>query len=86
MIAIEDATSTQCKRRNVQIFDLLPGPRCPAQKFQRRFHRGIILETIDADSIGELLPPVVIDKLLDDSLQGDTVHGVAWLFSVHIHP
>ena len=62
---------------------LLSGPRRFSKKFQTGFHRRIILETIDVDSIGKLVPAVMFNKLQDDSLKRDSMHGVIRLLVIH---
>ncbi len=62
---------------------LLSSPRSFSKKFQTGFHRWIILETIDTNFIGELIPAVVFNKLHDDTLKSDSMHGVIRLLATH---
>lgn len=62
---------------------LLPGPRRSSKKRQAGFHRRIILEAIDVDSIGKSIPAVVLNKLYDDGFQRDSIQGVIGLLGIH---
>lgn len=62
---------------------LLSGPRRFSKKLQAGFNGRIVLETIDFDSIGELIPAVVLDKLYHYGFKRDAMHGVLGLLGVH---
>ena len=62
---------------------LLSGPRRFSKKLQAGFHGRIVLEAIDFDSIGELIPAVVLNKLYHDGFKRDAMHGVLGLLGIH---
>lgn len=62
---------------------LLSGPRRFSKKLQTGFNGRIVLETIDFDSIGELIPAVVLNKLYHDGFKRDSMHGILGLLGVH---
>jgi hypothetical protein len=69
--------------RQVQTLHLRSGPRRFSKKPQAGFHRGIILETIDIDFIGQFIPTVEIHKPHDDALKRQSMQGVIWLLAIH---
>ena len=72
-----------CKRRDIQIFNLLSRPGCSAEKLQAGFHRRIILEAIDIDPLGEFIPAVVLDQPHDNALKRQPMQGVVRLLVTH---
>src|SRR5262245_33779661 len=64
------------KRIDVEMLDLFPGPGSPAQKLEAGLHRGIVPETVDIDSSGQLVPAIVIHKLDNDTLERDAMQRV----------
>jgi hypothetical protein len=66
------------------LLHLLSGPGRFSEKPQAGFNGRIVLETIDSDSIGKIIPAVVFNKLYHDGLKRDSMHGVLGLVGIHL--
>jgi len=47
---------------DVKLLDFFSGPVCSTQKFQRGFNRGIVLETVQVDTLSKAIPAEMIDQ------------------------
>jgi hypothetical protein len=57
----------------VERFHFGARPRCFAQELEGGVHAGIVREAADLDAIGQPIPSVSLDEMLDHRLERDAV-------------
>ena len=68
------------KGAQVELFDLLAGPRSLAQKLQARGDARLIGEATDLDSATHLVPTQMLDQVVEHHFKGDAVKRVLGAF------
>ncbi len=74
--AFKEARSGVSKLANIPVFDFFPRPGGFAQKGEAGFRGGIELKAADGDAAAHFTPTMLLDQLIDDGFQSDSMQGV----------